>query len=85
MALLLLGAVWVWQAQDVMWQEIMSNPSVNPTVTMALLTTTGLYETRDVLGALLPAGILAVLVALALGAQLGYLDRLAIRVGADAG
>jgi ABC-type sugar transport system permease subunit len=83
MALLLFGAVWLWQAQDVMWQEIMSNPQVNPTVTMALLNTTALYDTRNVLGAVLPAGILAVLVALALAAQLGYLDRLAIRVGAD--
>jgi ABC-type sugar transport system permease subunit len=83
MVLLLFGAVWIWQAQDLMWQEIMSNPADNPTVVMSLLTTTGLYDTRNVLGAVLPALLLTVLVVLAIAAQVGYLDRIAIRAGRE--
>jgi len=83
MVALLFGAVWLWQSQDLMWQEIMSDTKLNPTGPMATLASTSLYETRDVLGLVFPAALLFVFVALAIAAQVAYLDKVAIRVGTN--
>jgi hypothetical protein len=81
LAVLLFGAVWLWQSQDLLWQEIMSNLHSNPTAPIATVQSPHLYDVRSPLGLVLPAVMLGVFVVVAIAAQLGYLDKVAIRVG----
>src|SRR5262249_53111951 len=82
LAVLLFGAVWLWQSQDLLWQEIMSDPPTNTPAPKATLLSPILYEVPNPLGLVLPAVLLGVFVVLAIAAQLGYLDKVAVRVGA---
>jgi ABC-type sugar transport system permease subunit len=84
MVLLVFGATWVVQAQDLFWQLLAAVSPTRATAAVALLTERGRYVAQaDQLpyDVLTPVLLIVVMLLSALGLQLGYLDRLAFRVG----
>src|SRR5262249_49329729 len=84
MILLLFLVTWVVQAQDLLWQLI-SAPSRRYSTAPVLLTravrTSATRPDAMPFDLVLPIGLLVVLFLLAVAAQVGYLDRIALRVG----
>jgi ABC-type sugar transport system permease subunit len=80
---LLFGAVWLWQAQDMLWQLTASTPE-HPTAPAFIPGYAGYVPGHTGIGLVLPAALLVLFTLLAIAAQLAYLDRVAVRVGRDA-
>ncbi|OLE22172.1 MAG: hypothetical protein AUG44_25455, partial [Actinobacteria bacterium 13_1_20CM_3_71_11] len=79
---LLFGAVWLWQAQDMLWQLAASNPE-RPTAPAFFPGYAGYVPGHTGIGLVLPVALLVLFTLLAIAAQLAYLDRVAVRVGRE--
>lgn len=84
MVLLVFGATWVVQTQDTFWQLTAATDPRHETAVVVLLTQRGQYVAQPgqiPFDLLTPVPLVVVMLLAALALQLGYLDRLAFRVG----